>query len=74
MSQGCNVLVGESRDAVSTSYFLAELMRLRGVVERFPRLLVPRLMILLAVLLLGNAVRMRGRIVQLDRALVILVV
>src|ERR1035438_5110307 len=71
-SQGCDIIVPEGGDAMPHRNRLSMLMSLLGVLQRLPRVLLPSQVILLSVLL-SNTMHMRGLVVQLGRALVVLV-
>lgn len=77
MSQNCDVLVTKGRDAVfihSTNMRLPGLLvRLLGVLKSLPRTLLPGLVILFLVSFCRNTMSVSGTVVQLGRALMVLV-
>jgi len=72
MSQGCDVVMSKARDSMSGGRRLSVLMSVPRVLERLPGVLVSGQMILLS-MLLRHTMGMRGAVVQLGGALVILV-
>jgi hypothetical protein len=62
MGQGCDIIVSELDDAMSIRSRLRVRVSVLGVLEGLPGMLVPRRVILFA-LLLGNPMGMRGAVV-----------
>src|ERR1035438_3795036 len=71
-SQDGDIFVAEGGDAMPHRNCLRMLMSLLGVLQRLPRVLLPRQVILLIVLF-GNTMHVRGLVVQFGGPLVILV-
>jgi hypothetical protein len=63
MSEGGDVIMSEGGDSMPNRLRLSMLMSVSGVLESFPRVLVPRQVILFSMLLLGDTVGMRGNVV-----------
>jgi hypothetical protein len=63
MSEGGDVIMSEGGDSMPNRLRLSMLMSVSGVLESFPRVLVPRQAILFSMLLLGDTVGMRGNVV-----------
>src|ERR1019366_7141824 len=71
-SQDGDIFVPEGRDAMPHGNCLSMLMSLLGVLQRLPRVLLPRQVILLIVLF-GNTMHVRGLVVQFGGPLVVFV-
>src|ERR1035441_1324089 len=71
-SQDGDIFVPEGRDAMPHRNCLSMLMSLLGVLQRLPRVLLPRQVILLIVLF-GNTMHVRGLVVQFGGPLVVFV-
>src|ERR1035438_9393872 len=72
-SQDGDIIVPEGGDAMPHRNRLSMLMGHLGVLQRLPRVLLPRQVILLIVLF-GNTMHVRGLVVQFGGSLVVLVV